>query len=154
MEYGKDPTTGLFGLKVDEINDFGKEVESFIVRFTVCESSDCDLAAWDPRVAYKAGVCVGIQNTEIVAATSAGGRVSVYPNPFNETINFEWTATQDNVNLKIIDQYGNTISTLTEPSVKSDGYSITLESSGLPRGMYYFRLTVDGTTFSGKISKR
>jgi hypothetical protein len=153
MEYGKDPTTGLFGLKVDGINDFGKDVDSFIVRFTVCESNGCDLAAWDPRVAYKAGLCVGIETTEIGAAASSGGRVSVYPNPFNETINFEWMATQENVNLQIIDQYGNTISTTTEPSGKSAGYYITLESSGLPRGMYYYRLTVDGTTFFGKISK-
>ncbi|MEX1239211.1 MAG: SprB repeat-containing protein, partial [Cyclobacteriaceae bacterium] len=61
MEFGKDPTTGLYGLKVDDINGFGKEGESFTVRFTVCKANDCELSGWDPTVAYKAGLCVGVQ---------------------------------------------------------------------------------------------
>lgn len=154
MEFGKDPTTGLYGLKVDDISGFGKEAESFTVRFTICGNNNCELSYWDPTVAYKAGVCVGVQMTEPEQSFSASEKVSAYPNPFNETITFEWSATQESANLEIIDQYGNTILHSTASTRKSDVYYITLESSALPKGMYYYRLTADGKTFKGKISKR
>lgn len=154
MDFGKDPTTGLYGLKVDDINNFGKEIEAFTVRFTICRSNNCELSYWDPTVAYKAGLCVGVQMIETEQAFSATEKVSVYPNPFNETINVEWTATSGHVNLEVIDQYGNTILSSTVPTGKSDGYYITLETSALPRGMYYYRLTADGKTYTGKISKK
>ena len=150
MEFGKDPTTGLYGLKVDDISNFGKDVDSFTVRFTLCESSKCDLSSWNPKVAYKAGQCVGLDRVEI----DHHGSVSVYPNPCFESINFRWHAVHEDVKLQIIDQCGNTVSTVTKPTSIGDAYYITLESSGLPKGMYYYRMTVDGKTFNGKISKR
>ncbi|MGC1240846.1 MAG: T9SS type A sorting domain-containing protein [Chryseosolibacter sp.] len=154
MEFGKDPTTGLYGLKVDNINDFGKKVDTFTVRLTVCENNGCDLSLWKPTVAYKAGLCVGFETTQISPSSQNVATVSVYPNPFNEKINFEWTADHELVSLEIIDQYGNSISNSTTPTGRSQGYYITLESSALPKGMYYYRLTIDGKVFQGKISKR
>jgi len=58
-DFGKDPTTGLKGLKIDDIRNFGKGFpKSFVVKFTwcnnSCQSSDC----WEPRVAFKAATCV------------------------------------------------------------------------------------------------
>ena len=153
MEYGKDPTTGLFGLKVDDITRFGKDKSAFTVRFTLCASS-CDLSYWDPTVAYKAGQCVAIETIDISQATSSVNLVSVYPNPFNEMVRFEWNAIQEHVSLEIIDQYGNTVSRSTKPTGKSESYYINLESSALPKGMYYYRLTIDGQLYNGKISKR
>lgn len=153
MEFGKDPTTGLYGLKVDNINSFGKEEGFFTVRFTVCGGTNCDLADWAPVAAYKAGQCVGIASVEIDHSL-AEAAVSAYPNPFSETIQFEWKGTDDNVDLLIIDQYGNTVSRHTTAAGRADDYYITVESSSLPHGMYYYRLTVDGRTFNGKISKR
>lgn len=153
MEFGKDPTTGLYGLKVDDINYFGKETGSFTVTFTVCESNDCALTSWSPEVAYKAGLCVGIETVDVYEEASATA-VSVYPNPFTASVNFEWTSAQDEVNLEIIDQYGNRISHTTAATGDSRGHYITLESSSLPKGMYYYRLTLDGKTYNGKISKR
>lgn len=154
MEFGKDPTTDLYGLKVDEIVQFGKQADSFTVRFTVCASGDCELSAWRPTVAYKAGQCVETETIETTADAAQAGPVSVYPNPFNEMVNFEWTAGRGDVNLQIIDQYGNTWSSITSPTGRNEGYYITLESAGLPKGMYYYRLTVGGKTYHGKISKR
>ncbi|EMR01642.1 SprB repeat-containing protein [Cesiribacter andamanensis] len=62
MEIGTtDPTTGITGLKVDNIKGFGEEGKagSFTVTYTICASS-CSTA--DPYcgflVAYKAGQCV------------------------------------------------------------------------------------------------
>ena len=57
MVFGKDRTTGVYGLKVDDISGFGERgKDSFIVKFTWCSSSSCtkELGV----VAYKAGRCV------------------------------------------------------------------------------------------------
>lgn len=154
MEFGKDPTTGLYGLKVDGINGFGKAVDSFTVTFTVCENNGCDLSQWSPAVAYKAGLCIGTGTISLAGTSPAVETVSVYPNPFTDNINFEWGAGNPDASLAIIDQYGNIVCRQTNPRPVSGGYAITLESSAFPKGMYYYRLTIYGKTFNGKISKR
>ena len=67
-------------------------------------------------------------------------------------INFEWNLPGADVNLEIIDQYGSTVarSSKTQP----ENQFIRLDCSGLPHGIYYYRLTVDGRTYSGKVSKK
>ncbi|HEX6223070.1 MAG TPA: hypothetical protein VFZ52_01585 [Chryseolinea sp.] len=65
MVLGKDRTTGVYGLKVDDINGFGDgRAESFTIKFTWCSSGSCikDLGV----VAYKYGQCVSYDtlNTE------------------------------------------------------------------------------------------
>ena len=62
MELNKtNPTSGLTGLKVDGITEFGDEspLESFTVSFTFCPT-DCEegKSCFDPLVAYKAGQCL------------------------------------------------------------------------------------------------
>lgn len=153
MLIGKDPTTGLYGLKVDDISDFGKREDAFTVRFTLCSTSSCDLSDLEPVVAYKAGQCVAFETTGTTNILSEEA-ISVYPNPFSEAIHFEWTAKKTHVNLQIIDQYGNIVTSGNAASVAGNPYAITLETSHLPRGMYYYRLTADGKTHHGKISKR
>ncbi len=57
MVFGKDRTTGVYGLKVDNINGFGEGgADSFTLEFTWCSSNSCtkELGV----VAYKAGLCV------------------------------------------------------------------------------------------------
>ena len=79
---------------------------------------------------------------------------SAYPNPFNDMIHFEWRAAHEKMNLDIIDQYGNVVMNSTQPARSLDGFYLNLASSSLPKGMYYYRLTIDGKTYHGKISKR
>lgn len=59
-DFGKDPTTGLRGLKIDDIRNFGKgPAGSFTVKFTWCQSSACTTSdCWEPRVAFKAATCI------------------------------------------------------------------------------------------------
>ena len=151
MEFGKDPTTGLYGLKVEGINSFGKIADAFTVRFTLCETDSCDPDGWTPTVSYKAGQCVGSEATSI-EASATNQLVMVYPNPFSEMINFEWILPGADVNLEIIDQYGNTVARSSE--THPENQFIRLDCSGLPHGIYYYRLTVDGRTYSGKVSKK
>jgi hypothetical protein len=153
MVLGKDPTTGLQGIKVDDINHFGKATSSFTVRFTVCEGGACDLSGWDAVAAYKAGQCVGYESVDI-GTPMTSELVSVYPNPFNEKINFQWSAKNKTAKLDIMDHYGNLVSTSTHFENLDSGHKMILESSAYPNGMYYYRLTLDGKTYNGKINKR
>lgn len=153
MELGQDPTTGLNGLKVDGISNFGKRNDSFTVRFTLC-ATNCELANWTPVVAYKAGQCVATEDITIVSSNAATASVAVYPNPFSEVIHIEWQAVDKQMSLDVIDQYGNVVIQTTSSEMKDNGFYIDLEASSLPKGMYYYRLAVDGRIYSGKLSKR
>lgn len=67
-----DPTTGIYGFKIDDISDFGEDGEAgeFTVDFIVCGTETCDELSdcWAPEVAYKAGQCVYVEQTEIVCS--------------------------------------------------------------------------------------
>jgi len=55
--FGKDPTTGIYGLKIDDIEGFGeKGADSFTIKFTWCSDNTCEKKLG--VVAYKAGQCV------------------------------------------------------------------------------------------------
>lgn len=153
MDIAEDPTTGLYGLKVDDITGFGKTADYFTVRFTLCESG-CDLPSWEPEVAYKAGQCVGTGGVAVNQSAAFNAAVAIYPNPFSDVIHFEWRAMQTDTSVDIIDQYGNVVMQTTRPTASAEGLYLDIDSSSLPRGMYYYRLTVDGKTYNGKISKR
>jgi hypothetical protein len=59
--FGKDPTTGIYGLKIDDINGFGENgADSFIVKFTWCSDASCEKKL--EIVSYKAGQCVHYQS--------------------------------------------------------------------------------------------
>ncbi len=54
---GKDPTTGINGLKIDDIKRFGENgADSFTIKFTWCSGASCDKTL--SVVAYKAGQCI------------------------------------------------------------------------------------------------
>jgi len=55
--FGKDPTTGVYGLKIDNISGFGERgADSFTIKFTWCADNSC--ARELGVVSYKAGRCV------------------------------------------------------------------------------------------------
>lgn len=105
-------------------------------------------------VAYKAGQCVGVETIQVEQGDPETARLAVYPNPFSDEVHFEWNATQEIVSLEIFDQYGNNVSHSTRSETDDQGYHIILQSSTLPKGMYYYRMNVDGQIYHGKISKR
>lgn len=55
--FGKDPTTGVYGLKIDDIKGFGERgADSFTIKFTWCSDNSCEKKL--DVVAYKAGLCI------------------------------------------------------------------------------------------------
>lgn len=74
------------------------------------------------------------------------------PNPatVNTKINFQLNS-PGLVSLKIVDLVGHTISTLIEENMKAGNYSIPIETSGIPDGLYFYVLKKDGVSRARKM---
>jgi hypothetical protein len=79
--------------------------------------------------------------------------LDVYPNPFTDKLNFEWTATaNDNVRIEIFDQLGNRITVLFEGTVtKGQHYTFDWTAYGLTEHIYYYRFTSSTVSENGKL---
>jgi hypothetical protein len=96
------------------------------------------------------GVMVGVR--DLVDAASAVCRV--YPNPFRHSTTFEFElSTSSTVTIRIYNTFGQLIA---EPvnSVQSKGEcKVSWYASGLPAGVYYYRIDAGKMTESGKVVK-
>jgi hypothetical protein len=135
MEFGKDPKTGVYGLKVDNINRFGEgRSSSFIVKFTWCSSGTCekDLGV----VAYKFGQCVAydtlsndnepeppqncstllasLQKTNVTCPTSNDGQLQVVIQEGQEPFIFTWS---------------NGATTATAQNLVAGNYAVTIKDA-------------------------
>jgi hypothetical protein len=150
---GKDPTTGLTGLKVDNVSNFGKQRGSFGLSFTVCGSANCvgELEDWNPVVAYKAGQCIAYDTLSFNQQIS----YRAYPNPFNESIHFEVVGQGDeSVHLEIYDQYGKKVLENDETrTVHGETKTISVEGSGLRENLYFYRIRTKSKVSSGMLLK-
>jgi hypothetical protein len=82
--------------------------------------------------------------------------LDVYPNPFTDKLNFEWTATaNDFVRIEILDKFGNRMTTLYEGSVsKGQHYTFDWTGSGLRERVYYFKFTSSTNSEYGKLLRQ
>jgi hypothetical protein len=82
--------------------------------------------------------------------------LDVYPNPFTDKLNFEWTATaNDFVRIEILDQFGNRMTILYEGSVsKGQHYTFDWTASGLRDRIYYYRFTSSSNSEYGKLLRQ
>ena len=64
-----------------------------------------------------------------------------YPNPFNPTTNFRFGLPQSAlVMLKVYDVLGKEVTTLVNEPFKPGSYQLTWDATGLPSGVYFYRL--------------
>jgi len=99
---------------------------------------------YNPRIAF-------VANNEELIANSL--RLSQnYPNPFNHstTIRFE-VATSGSISLKIYNVLGQEVVTLVSDELKAGSYARTFDASGLPSGIYFYRLTTSNHTITRKM---
>ncbi|AHM60822.1 gliding motility-like protein [Flammeovirgaceae bacterium 311] len=96
MSVGLDPTTGVYGIKVDNIQGFGNN-QSFTISYTLCNTESCSdsPALCGPMVAYKAGQCTYFgkatppatgtppvsDNPSYDGVLGPGMSLKLYPNP-------------------------------------------------------------------------
>ncbi|MBI5464592.1 MAG: T9SS type A sorting domain-containing protein [Ignavibacteriales bacterium] len=75
-----------------------------------------------------------------------------HPNPFNpSTVITYHLAKNGAVKLSVFDIEGKEVRILTNTYQPAGSYAIRFSASGLPSGMYVYRLLVNGMTFSKKM---
>lgn len=151
---GKDPTTGLTGLKVDNASSFGKTVDSFTLEFTVCGGTDCihQLQNWNPVVAYKAGQCIAYDTLSVSPHSNS---CSIYPNPVRDSFSIEMTTDEDDeASIDIFNQYGQKVGeTIKSRIVADQKNTIKIDASSLPASMYLYKVKTSKSHYRGRILK-
>ena len=124
-----DPTTGITGIKIDDIKNFGesKKPQSFTVTYTVCGASCANEQAG--KVAYKASNCVHFDQPQkpyvamsaslgvkdLKCADSRNGEVNLTIKGGKEPYSFQWSngATTEDLTGLAAGTYGVTIKDAT-----------------------------------------
>jgi len=170
---GKDPSTNLYGLKVDDIHGFGEDGESgsFTVTYTVCpnDNQECvtKLKSDDIIVGYKAAQCAKIEtiqandqlanlDLESQMTDLTFVKFSVYPNPVEANrsnglkLKFEEANLGEQLNVKIVDATGRGIFT-ERVEITGANQVVPLKTAGLTPGMYYVTITSHHKVYSEKV---
>ncbi len=173
-----DPTTDLYGFKIDDIHGFGESdnPESFQVTFTVCsEDDDCTIGLedWSPVVAYKAGLCVdydtlgnatntdnhNVTNNQDDEGAQSNARLTfmrfdVYPNPYSNgqklNVDFSHVNVGQGIRLDIRDVTGNSVFT-RDVSIQLEAENIELQLNELKTGIYFVTITGLNKVYAKKL---
>jgi subtilisin-like proprotein convertase family protein len=93
------------------------------------------------------GICV-VGVNEI----ASGQNVKVYPNPFENSANINFTITEKGrVSLKIFDALGKEVSSLINDERNPGKYDVHFDGSTLSPGMYYYQLRTGNNMTAGKM---
>ncbi|MBK8946148.1 MAG: SMP-30/gluconolactonase/LRE family protein [Ignavibacteriae bacterium] len=75
-----------------------------------------------------------------------------YPNPFNPTTKIKYNIPKFSyVTLKIFNLLGNEVKTLQKGFLQPGSYSVTVNSEGLPSGIYFYRLDTEDNSLIKKL---
>ena len=139
-------------------------IEQWVIKYNGTANSDdaaIAIAVDDPENVYVTGVSVGVgtgldfatikysQSTGISQISSEiPEQFSLsqnYPNPFNPNTVIRYSLIGNRfVNLKVYDVLGKNIMTLVNEKQSPGTYQIEFDGSGLPSGVYFYRLSATG----------
>jgi hypothetical protein len=143
MEWNSlDPTTQLFGLKVDDIEGFGKdEGDELTISFTMCGEP----AEYLP-VAFKAAQCVARDTVPVKMIEGGTVEASAYPNPFTEAATIEvMIASPTDATLEIFDIHGNLVKKLHKGELSAGVHHFNLRDINSQENIFFYRLiTLEG----------
>ncbi|MBR9976304.1 MAG: T9SS type A sorting domain-containing protein [Bacteroidetes bacterium] len=75
-----------------------------------------------------------------------------YPNPFSDLTSFTFKLVEDrHVRLAVYDAMGREVAVVTDADYSRGVHSAVLRSSGLPSGLYFYRLTTDAGVIQRKM---
>ncbi len=151
-----DPTTGLYGFKIDEIKDFGKSGEDKIkVEFEACFNSGT--LPDTINIAYKAANGYTIQSVNIFESDESESTIDIhsYPNPFKEDINFSVvTKTDCNGELALYNSLGQKIKIIYCGTFLSNiEYSFSYHGGNICDKLIFYKLSTNKGDINGKLLK-
>jgi len=69
-----------------------------------------------------------------------------YPNPFNPTTNINYTVGMTSVvSISVYDMTGKEVAVLLNESKPAGRYSVEFNAANMPSGVYFYKLTVNGS---------
>jgi subtilisin-like proprotein convertase family protein len=106
------------------------------------------LKAWGLEVTVS-NVPLGIHN---ISGSPDNALFQNYPNPYCETTVIQWhLASGDHVVLKVFDFMGKEIRTVVDGEMMTGDHQVTFDASGLPSGIYFYRLQANGVVETKKM---
>ena len=88
-------------------------------------------------------------DTEDDVLPSAVTLAQNYPNPFNPTTEITFSlAKTENVRLAVFDHLGREVAVLRDAQTVSGDHSVAFDASGLPSGVYFYRLDTASTSLT------
>ncbi|MBD3232096.1 MAG: T9SS type A sorting domain-containing protein [candidate division Zixibacteria bacterium] len=79
--------------------------------------------------------------------------VTSHPNPFNATTKINFALPQQaNVKLEIFNLLGESVEMLTNRSMSQGSHSVSWDASREATGVYFYRLSIDGNTVTGRLT--
>lgn len=93
--------------------------------------------------------------TAVDGEYSLATHTRLYPNPFQGTLNIEYALDRPgNVSIELTDMIGRTAGVYHQGNVSAGNYSLTIDTSTFPSGMYHYRVVVnDKPSLTGKVFK-
>jgi hypothetical protein len=115
--------------------------------------SDADFVSTFANQGLQAQLDNSSSNKKIVAKeVPSDYSISNYPNPFNPTTTINYQLPSDGiVTLKVYDVVGKEVATLVNAHRSAGTYSVEFNASGLPSGIYIYRLSANNFTESKKM---
>jgi hypothetical protein len=111
-------------------------------------------STWKLYGCYATFLFFGVANSDNMPETFA--LYQNYPNPFNPTTTIKFQIPSSKlgfgnwnlgfVSLKVYDVLGREVATLVNDNLQPGNYEVTFDATGLPSGVYYYRLTAGGFT--------
>ena len=149
-----DPTTGIYGFKVDDISNFGNSTDQFNLVYTIC-FDDGDYQR-DFTIAYKSAQCVvtdQVSFKDYLNGSSITG--SSFPNPFTDAAQIEFISKKASfATLCIYDIYGNLVECLYEGPVEENTYyNFEFHPANSQESIFFYRLVSGDDIIQGKLMK-
>jgi len=158
LEYSSMGNTGPWTLIKDSIKNSGKY--QWIVPNSIA-SSNCFIryTIYNSSVSYTTtnlnpfmiGIILGTNsNEEIILAYKLEQN---YPNPFNPVTKINYALPKSGfVMLRVYDVLGSEVANPVNENKVAGNYSVDFNASGLPSGIYFYKLEVNGFSETRKMS--
>jgi len=124
------------GYEFEIVDNLSREVINPRLTRSYTYHADAGIRAFSVRVQASLGV------KDIQASPIDHDLLRAYPNPFNASINLNYSVAEDGlVSLEVFNLQGRLVNTLAKGRVEAGSHSLTWQAEALPAGLYIVKMT-------------